>query len=64
MFLNTEAIHSEPQRHISGNSPVQTPHSPLFIPLSAGWEPERGAASAQAAGRAALHTATHNSDLS
>lgn len=63
MLQNTEAIHSEPQRHVSGNNPRQTPHSPLFIPLSAGLEPERGAASAQAAGKVALHAATHNSDL-
>lgn len=42
MFLNTEAIHSGPQRHISGNGPRQTPHPPLFISLNGGGEPAWG----------------------
>lgn len=63
MFLNTEAIHSEPQRHISGNNPTQTPRSPLSIPLTTGREPECGPASAQAARRVAFYEATHNGDL-
>lgn len=44
MFLNTEVIHSEPQRHISGNGPRQTPHPPLFISLNGGGEPAWGVA--------------------
>lgn len=42
MFLNTEVIHSEPQRHFSGTRPRQTPHPPLSIPLSTGGEPAQG----------------------
>lgn len=63
MFLNTEAIHSEPQRHISGNSPTQAPRSPLSIPLTTGRKPECGPASLRATCRVAFYEATHNGDL-